>query len=122
MAKHFQFRLRTLLIVVTAFCLVAGGLINQAAIVRDRNALLKRAPVWGADDDDSGVPLVRRFFGDSGIGLVQLEVSASDDELACYRAAFPEACVFRSPVFQLSYLLRSAKTLKQLARRPSAKP
>ena len=81
---------------VTVFCLLTGWILNQA-IVWERQSLLKRAPVWGADDRDSGVPLVRRLFGDSGVGLVQLDVSASDEELAHYRAAFPEASVFRAP-------------------------
>ncbi len=95
---RFQFRLRTLLIVVTLFCVVVGWILNQASVVWERKSLLKRAPVWGADDIGSGVPLVRRLFGDSGVGLVQLDVSASDEELAHYRAAFPEASVFRAPV------------------------
>ena len=88
--RWLQFRLRTLLIGVTLFCLVGGWMLNQARIVWERKWLLERAPEWGADDRDSGVPFVRRLFGDSGIGLVHLDVSASDEELALYRAAFPK--------------------------------
>ena len=108
--RRFQFRLRTLMIGVTLFCLVAGWLLNQASVVWERKSLLERAPVWGADDKDSGVPLVRRLFGDSGIGLVQLDVSASDEELAHYRAAFPEASVFRAPV-----LRRTGTTIQRVS-------
>ncbi len=96
--RWFQFSLRSLLVGVTLFCVVVGWILNQANVVWERQSLLKRALVWGADDTDSGVPLVRRLFGDSGVGLVQLDVSASDEELAHYRAAFPEASVFRAPV------------------------
>jgi hypothetical protein len=99
--RRFQFRLRTLMIGVTVFCLAAGWLLSQASIVWERKALLKRAPVWGVDDNDAGVSSVRHWFGDAGIGLIQLDASASDDELAQYRAAFPEASVFRAPVLPL---------------------
>jgi hypothetical protein len=117
--RRFQFRLRTLIIVVTLFCLVAGWL-PQASIVWERKSLLKKASVWGADDTDSGVPLVRRLFGDSGVGLVQLDVSASDEELALYRAAFPEACVFRAPV--LPRLPRTLVRDFEWPARPATKP
>jgi hypothetical protein len=86
---------------VTVFCLAAGWLLSQASIVWERKALLKRAPVWGVDDNDAGVSSVRHWFGDAGIGLIQLDASASDDELAQYRAAFPEASIFRAPVSPL---------------------
>ena len=54
--RRFQFRLRTLMIGVTLFCVVAGWLLSQASVVWERKALLKKAPVWGADDRDSGLP------------------------------------------------------------------
>jgi hypothetical protein len=104
---------------VTLFCLVAGWILTQASIVWERKSLLKRAPVWGADDKDSGVPLVRRLFGDSGVGLVQLDVSASDEELALYRAAFPEASVFRAPVSpRIGRSVPQIPFLRRLATKP----
>jgi hypothetical protein len=120
--RRFQFRLRTLMIVVTLFCLLIGWIriLNQANVVWERQSLLKRALVWGADDTDSGVPLVRRLFGDLGVGLVQLDVSASDEELAHYRAAFPEASVFRAPV--LPRLPRSLVRDFEWPVRPATKP
>ncbi len=54
--RWFQFSLRTLMIGVTAFCLAAGWLLSQDGVVWERKALLKKAPVWGADDRDSGLP------------------------------------------------------------------
>ena len=120
--RWFQFSLRTLMIGVTVFCLLTGWIriLNQANVVWERQSLLKRALVWGADDTDSGVPLVRRLFGDSGVGLVQLDVSASDEELALYRAAFPEASVFRAPV--LPRLPRSLVRDFAWPIRPATKP
>jgi len=118
--RRFQFRLRTLMIGVTVFCLLTGWILNQANVVWERQSLLKRALVWGADDTDSGVPLVHRLFGDSGVGLVQLDVSASDEELAHYRAAFSEASVFRAPV--LPRLRRSLIRDFALPVRPATKP
>jgi hypothetical protein len=103
----FQFRLRTLLIGVTLFCVVVGWLLSQASVVWERKTLLRRAPICGADDNDSGISWVRHLFGDAGVGLIQLDASASDDELAQYRAAFPEASVFRSPVIRSSSPQRS---------------
>jgi hypothetical protein len=43
--RRFQFRLRTLMIGVTLFCLVAGWLLNQASVVWERKSLLESAPV-----------------------------------------------------------------------------
>ena len=98
--RWFQFSLRTLMIVVTLFCVTIGGYIGwQRAIIRDRESLahapegLIRGIGWLVSRDE--IPLVRRWLGDKQYSHVILYDSASDVTIERYRAAFPEAIVLR---------------------------
>jgi hypothetical protein len=95
--RPFQFRLRTLLIVVTLNCVIIGWLGMQATVVRERRAMLSRLPGgYSVDDDGAGISWIRHLFGDQGIGLIQLGGSPTDEQLDRYRTAFPEACIYRT--------------------------
>jgi hypothetical protein len=95
--RRFQFRLRTLMIIVTLNCVCVGWLGMQASIVWERRAMLNRLPGgYAVDDDGSGISWIRHLFGDQGIGIIQIGGSPSDEQLDCYRTAFPEACIFRT--------------------------
>jgi hypothetical protein len=93
-----QFRLRSLLIVVTIVCATSGWLANQARVAWERRAMLDRlVGGYSVDDDGAGISWVRHQFGDQGIGLIEFDVSMTNDELDRYRTAFPEACIYRTP-------------------------
>ena len=94
---HFQFRLRTLFVVVTIACIYLGW---EAKIVRDRKAMLEISAdgpvvdVTLSTDKDAALPLVRRWLGDHFCRSVYLKQSA---DIARYKSAFPEADVDLGP-------------------------
>src|SRR5689334_62972 len=95
--RRFQFRLRTLMIAVTVFCVVCGWLLSQAAIVWQRKAMLRDAPAsWVDDDERAGISWLRRAMGDQGIGTIVLDKTATDKQLDHYRDVFPEASIYRT--------------------------
>jgi hypothetical protein len=99
--RRFQFRLRTLLIGVTLFCVIVGWFLHHASLVWERKAMLKNALASYVDDDGAGLSWVRHSLADMGMGLIQLGPLASDEELSRYRAIFPEASVFRARLLDL---------------------
>jgi hypothetical protein len=99
--RRFQFRLRTLLIGVTLFCIVVGWFLPEASLVWERKAMLKNALAAYVDDNGAGLSWVRHSLGDIGMGLIQLGPSASDEELSRYRDVFPEASIFRARLLDL---------------------
>jgi hypothetical protein len=100
--RRFQFRLRTLLIVVTLLSVPCAYIGRQARVVAERRAWLAAHPIsqrdqlWDSLDclitlgDQTEYPsLVRRWIGDEAIRI--LFVGQSDAETA--EALFPEAAV-----------------------------
>jgi hypothetical protein len=94
-----QFRLRTLLIGVTVFCVVVGGYVGwQAKIVSKRRNELNRVVdarlVGIADNDEERViPWIRRVLGDQRVGSIKMLVGTDAAELDRLRVLFPEAKV-----------------------------
>ena len=87
------------MIVVTLFCVVAGGyVVHERNIVRERRAAIEvpakalRAISGGAADKRAWI---RRWLGDIYLKDVQMRANATDEELAHFRALFPEASVYR---------------------------
>jgi hypothetical protein len=92
--RRFQFRLRTLLIVVTLLAIPFGYVGWQAKIVRDRKAMLETgdlSPVFSAEIDetkDAAIPTIRLWLGDHFCREVFLK---QPEDIERYKAAFPEA-------------------------------
>ena len=100
--RRFQFRLRTLMIVVAAFCVVFGWYISQQKkIIAERQALMKEiTSTFGGQIaqayespplPDPSVPLIRDVLGDEAVKYIFLPVSVSTGNLRKVRVAFPEA-------------------------------
>jgi hypothetical protein len=102
-AFRFQFRLRTLLLAVTVFCVFGGWVLSQAKIVWDRKATLKRIteerhasamtslPRLG---EPHPIPWLRRLFGDEMITTIVIPKDTPLEERASLRAEFPEAKLY----------------------------
>jgi hypothetical protein len=72
--RRFQFRLRTLLILVTIFCVVGGWFGNQVRIVRERSAMLRRimgasGRGWGITYDCDNVNPFGDIISEQRIGI-----------------------------------------------------
>ena len=99
MRTLFQFRLRTLMIVVTLFALIPCGYIGwQAKIVRERRAELNRAVdgrLFGiaGSDERRAIPWIRRVLADQQVFSILMPVGTDRSELDRLRALFPEARV-----------------------------
>jgi hypothetical protein len=114
-----QFSLRSLLIVVTLLAILCGYVGQQVEIVKERE-VMAAAPgvdsVVAADSRDnitaltsgSGaartngdsrekIPWFRKWLGDRYYLGLSIDKSASDDEIARYKKAFPEATIMRRP-------------------------
>jgi hypothetical protein len=113
--RRFQFRLLTLLIFVTLFCVICGWVVHQLHIVRDRKSLLEHVVanegfyVTGnmrvrANPDvrwsdlyaslapakaRSTLPPLRLWLGDEAVGVIG--IPADSTCLAELKSAFPEA-------------------------------
>ena len=79
---RFQFRLRTLMIVVTIFCVVGGYVAHETKIARDRKAMVNRILYveggWTAHNTEPNwsPPWIRRLLGDESIDEVNLPVDS----------------------------------------------
>ena len=93
--RRFQFRLRTLLIGVTLLAVPLAYVGWQAKIVRERHAILKAPPMESFYPSVKTTPLVRRWLGDLDLSEIVMGVNATEEEMARFRAAFPEAVVRR---------------------------
>ena len=104
--RRFQFRLGTLMIGVTLFCVVAGGyVVAQRQIVKGRRAILDDVLYRGgvAHPDISwpnGPPVtrlswVREWLGDKAMKWIVIPTGATADEEERIRSFFPEAEVSR---------------------------
>jgi hypothetical protein len=98
--RHFQFRLRTLMIGATLLAALCGYVSWQAKIVHERKlvldwigahngevALNRKHP--GAPDYWPNIPWLRRLLGDRGVAGVNIGPLSAADE-ARIREAFPE--------------------------------
>ena len=99
--RWFQFRLRTLMIVVTVFAMPLGYVEWEAKIVRERKSeLAKRDGQFGvwtvpalADNHEKTIPMLRRWMGDRAIFWIIYKRGTTDDEIRRLRELFPEALV-----------------------------
>jgi len=97
--RWFQFSLRTLMIVVTLFCVVVGSYVGwQAKIVRERHIELSRVVdtrLVGIDgaDKEGAVSWIRCALGDKRVGSTKMLVGTDAAELDRLRILFPEAKV-----------------------------
>ena len=103
--RRLQFRLRTLMIVVTLFALIPCGYVGwQAKIVRERRAALAELAmrdgqfgVWTvpalADIHERTIPMLARWMGDRAIFWIIYKRGTTDDEIRRLRELFPEALV-----------------------------
>jgi hypothetical protein len=97
--NHLQFRLRTLLIVVTVFCAATGWIAKQVHIVRERKAFIASTPepalYWFDDRDDRGpaIPFVRRLLGDRGYESIGMQINSTKEERDRAAKLFPEATI-----------------------------
>jgi hypothetical protein len=97
--RRFQFSLRTLMIVVTLFCVAVGGYGGwQAKIVMERKAIIRDVGdgiTWGQNLDDSEIPLIRRWLGDHAFLAIWLNERMPDEvpteTIHRIVTAFPEA-------------------------------
>jgi hypothetical protein len=104
--RSFQFRLPTLMISVTLFCVVAGGyVVAQRQIVKERQAILDDVLSRGgiAHPDISwpnGPPVtrlswVREWLGDKAMKWIVIPTEATTEEEERIRSLFAEAEVSR---------------------------
>jgi hypothetical protein len=100
--RCFQLRLRTLMIVVTLFCVVGGGYVGwQAKIVADRRTMARRimAVDKGFAYSDptppaaSSIPWIRRLLGDEPVSVILLPITTSPTTRGEVHAVFPEAAI-----------------------------
>jgi hypothetical protein len=105
--RWYQFRLRTLLIVVALLAVASGYFASQAQIVRERDSWLKKAhqrdvgpgvislhwpKVLSLGSIERGPSFIRRWLGDVPQDEIQLW-SITDDEKRRAVELFPEARV-----------------------------
>jgi hypothetical protein len=102
--RWLQFRLRTLMIVVTLLAVPFAYVGQQAKIVRARLAVLKelKTVVNGqrtgfiehiADDPRHSIPWIRKILGDEPMNCIFLPLSTAKEYRQRIRETFPEADV-----------------------------
>lgn len=103
--RRLQFRLRTLLIAITLFCIARGYIEWQAKIVMDRKAAVSEllglgghivgaeglSPSTVVPHRDYSIPFLPRLMGDHPVFWVIYKRGTTNDELHRLRIAFPEA-------------------------------
>jgi hypothetical protein len=96
--RRFQFRLRTLMIVVTLLALPGAYVATQAKFVRARSAWKTRYEhchfpciSWGGTYDGPDLPPVRRWLGDQPVSFVLFEYGVAQDDVDEAKTLFPEA-------------------------------
>jgi hypothetical protein len=117
--RRFQFRLRTLLIVVMLLAVASGYVGRQVEIVKERERMAAATGVDSvvaadsrdnitalssgagtthrSDDSREKIPWFRKWLGDRYYLGLSIDKSASDDEITRYKEAFPEATIIRRP-------------------------
>jgi hypothetical protein len=94
--RRFQFRLRTLLIMVTLLAVPLSYVGWQAKIVRERRAELNRVVdgrLFGiaSSDETRAIPWIRRILADQQVYSIMMPVGSDRAELDRLRSLFPEA-------------------------------
>jgi len=114
--RRFQFRLRTLMIVVTTFCLTVGGCIaNTRRLVKERQDYLNSNRMYApsiplADDDytvhyyfyakgdrSKGPSAIRLLLGDHAQTEVCVDRASSEEKKRVVANLFPEADIRNWP-------------------------
>jgi hypothetical protein len=93
--RRFQFRLRTLLIVVTLLAVACGYVAHEARIVQDRRDEWKRSVTYRhvmfRNEDEFGIlNWTRRALGDKVVYIIALPEETDPAELARLHSIFPE--------------------------------
>jgi hypothetical protein len=100
MPRRFQFRLRTLMIVVTLLAVPCAYVGWQAKVVRERLAIRENPKVWEPykleSDWSPEISWIRHLLGDRGCIFLITDDNATGSELERFRAAFPEAKIYRN--------------------------
>jgi hypothetical protein len=93
--RWFAYSLRTMFVVVTVLGILGGWLAWQMGAVHERDKLIAAHVARDMSNPDSSrIPLVWSILGASPVNSIGLPAGEfSDDDLAHYRAAFPEADV-----------------------------
>jgi hypothetical protein len=108
--RRFQFRLRTLWIVVTLFCVVFAYVGSQAKIVVDRKAAMVELIRGGGgavgterlnlsvleDGRDYSIPFLRRVMGDHAVFVIFYKPGTAYDEIRRLQDLFPESRIFEA--------------------------
>jgi hypothetical protein len=96
--RRFQFRLRTLMIVVTLLAIPCGYVGWQVKIVKQRNEMLSILTTNGGilwpeytDDGAQEMPWIRRLLGDHAVNIIFFPIEMEASTRAKIRAAFPGA-------------------------------
>ena len=112
--RRFQFRLRTLMIVVTLLAVPLGFAAHNVRIVSERVAMRERITALGGGGNRNGpgmwmwclgweeyqaehVPLIRRLLGDRAQPYIFLPNETPDAEMWAIGKAFPEAAISKVP-------------------------
>ena len=92
--RRWSYSLRTLFVVVTLFGVLSFWLKWQFEAVREREKLINAHVGRDLSKDPSRLPLAWSLFGASPVNSISLPANEfSDNDLAQYRSAFPEADV-----------------------------
>jgi hypothetical protein len=99
--RHLQFRLRTLMIVVTLIAVACGYFGRHFAVVRGRKAALEEVVSRGGGylaivtgrSLPNGPPLINRLLVDEPIMVITFTSSKSGDKTAALAELFPEASI-----------------------------
>jgi hypothetical protein len=115
--RRFQFRLRTLMIVVTLLAVACGYVGCQANIVRHRTWVLSHfdnrkwpavVPVELWESQDS-LPWIRRVLGDRAHSRLEVDRTVPESDFIAIKDAYPEASVVRSDLSGWSEFPPAAK-------------
>jgi hypothetical protein len=105
--RRFQFRLRTLMVVVTSVAVACAYVAHEAKIVQNRKALVaavgKYATLpgwWRSSESPPTLPLIRRWLGDKPVCSMTLPGSLNPSLIDELRQAFPEASISVTPVLR----------------------
>jgi hypothetical protein len=102
--RRFQFRLRTLMIVVALLAIPCGYVGWQAKIVRERREFLASTgrwceiTIWKTDTKEKpALPWLRLWLGDQPVRRIGLPLTTEKTERERIAAMFAEAEVFACP-------------------------
>jgi hypothetical protein len=107
--RRFQFRLRTLMVVVTVFALIPCGYLGwEAKVVRERRLWLAHLQAEGygprigdivvyAGNGHGGPNNVRRWLGDKEVITIAIPATISEEDKETTLRLFPESNVLQTP-------------------------